>query len=345
MAESQSSTTEALAATLEALQRQALGRGGNCGGGRADDVLSALETVLGGQPSVPSALVAPNGLCRQPALDFGALADLLALQNARTMASLRRTEVPDTSTMVQSLFLQLQEQQQREQQQQQQQQRLVNEAVLAAVLSNNATDLLLSQQQARQRQSDSMAAAAAAAAAANHVGGLLLPTQSVGAQFGGIAGVTSSISAAAAAAAAAASSTPLATALSSPASVLAAMLPHQPPEQGRRVPFPPTFDDRSDHVRSSGVGSANHTLSHVLASLPHPSPPSSPTAAAVTAAASVSTPPGLTSNDTTKALETLGNTTLERRKANIPYFDASQLPDPDPITIASRRTRGGVTEP
>jgi hypothetical protein len=49
------------------------------------------------------------------------------------------------------------------------------------------------------------------------------------------------------------------------------------------------------------------------------------------------------SND--QALETLGSSCLERRKNKAPYFDASALTDPDPVTVANRRTRGGVTEP
>ena len=35
----------------------------------------------------------------------------------------------------------------------------------------------------------------------------------------------------------------------------------------------------------------------------------------------------------------------ERRKLGTPYFDASSLLDPNPIAMANRRTRGGVTEP
>ncbi len=35
----------------------------------------------------------------------------------------------------------------------------------------------------------------------------------------------------------------------------------------------------------------------------------------------------------------------ERRKPSTSYFDASSLSDPDPATLANRRTRGGVTEP
>jgi len=45
------------------------------------------------------------------------------------------------------------------------------------------------------------------------------------------------------------------------------------------------------------------------------------------------------------ALETIGEKTIERRKKNAPYFDASSLADPDASTLANRRTRGGVTEP
>mmetsp|Transcript_20107 Transcript_20107/g.29838 ORF Transcript_20107/g.29838 Transcript_20107/m.29838 type:complete len:332 (-) Transcript_20107:90-1085(-) len=47
----------------------------------------------------------------------------------------------------------------------------------------------------------------------------------------------------------------------------------------------------------------------------------------------------------TGALEALGSRGLERRKKNVPYFDASSLADPDPVALANRRTRGGVTEP
>ena len=46
-----------------------------------------------------------------------------------------------------------------------------------------------------------------------------------------------------------------------------------------------------------------------------------------------------------KALEALGTTSIERRKKNAPYFDASSLQDPDPQLLTNRRTRGGVTEP
>eukprot|EP00540_Astrosyne_radiata_P023174 CAMPEP_0116865142 /NCGR_PEP_ID=MMETSP0418-20121206/25231_1 /TAXON_ID=1158023 /ORGANISM="Astrosyne radiata, Strain 13vi08-1A" /LENGTH=209 /DNA_ID=CAMNT_0004500477 /DNA_START=124 /DNA_END=753 /DNA_ORIENTATION=- len=46
-----------------------------------------------------------------------------------------------------------------------------------------------------------------------------------------------------------------------------------------------------------------------------------------------------------EALEALGSSCLERRKNKSPYFDASALQDPDPIALANRRTRGGVTEP
>lgn len=54
----------------------------------------------------------------------------------------------------------------------------------------------------------------------------------------------------------------------------------------------------------------------------------------------------LASKDTNAvALEALGATGMERRKTNAPYFDASSLADPDPVTLANRRTRGGVTEP
>ena len=44
-------------------------------------------------------------------------------------------------------------------------------------------------------------------------------------------------------------------------------------------------------------------------------------------------------------LVSLGTYCLERRTKNIHYFDASTLCDPDPIAVANRRTRGGVTEP
>lgn len=47
----------------------------------------------------------------------------------------------------------------------------------------------------------------------------------------------------------------------------------------------------------------------------------------------------------TDALQALGSRSNERRKKNTPYFDASSLADPDPVAIANRRTRGGVTEP
>ena len=49
--------------------------------------------------------------------------------------------------------------------------------------------------------------------------------------------------------------------------------------------------------------------------------------------------------DDTSALERLGSATIERRKKNAPYFDASALEDPDKATLSRRRTRGGVTEP
>jgi hypothetical protein len=45
------------------------------------------------------------------------------------------------------------------------------------------------------------------------------------------------------------------------------------------------------------------------------------------------------------ALDQLGSTSIERRKHNSPYFDASALKDPDPVVLANRRARGGVTEP
>lgn len=44
-----------------------------------------------------------------------------------------------------------------------------------------------------------------------------------------------------------------------------------------------------------------------------------------------------------EAPPTLTNT--DRRKQNSPYFDASNLKDPDPVLMANRRARGGVTEP
>jgi hypothetical protein len=50
-------------------------------------------------------------------------------------------------------------------------------------------------------------------------------------------------------------------------------------------------------------------------------------------------------NTNEEALETLGSACLERRKSKTPYFDASTLQDPDAVTVANRRTRGGVTEP
>eukprot|EP00542_Grammatophora_oceanica_P020030 CAMPEP_0194027348 /NCGR_PEP_ID=MMETSP0009_2-20130614/1510_1 /TAXON_ID=210454 /ORGANISM="Grammatophora oceanica, Strain CCMP 410" /LENGTH=357 /DNA_ID=CAMNT_0038666389 /DNA_START=74 /DNA_END=1147 /DNA_ORIENTATION=- len=45
------------------------------------------------------------------------------------------------------------------------------------------------------------------------------------------------------------------------------------------------------------------------------------------------------------ALASLGASSLHRRNGKEPYFDASSLSDPDPIALAGRRTRGGVTEP
>mmetsp|Transcript_21014 Transcript_21014/g.31699 ORF Transcript_21014/g.31699 Transcript_21014/m.31699 type:complete len:365 (-) Transcript_21014:31-1125(-) len=45
-----------------------------------------------------------------------------------------------------------------------------------------------------------------------------------------------------------------------------------------------------------------------------------------------------------EALETLGSVCLERRKNKAPYFDASSLKDPDPITVATSKLRGGVGE-
>lgn len=44
-------------------------------------------------------------------------------------------------------------------------------------------------------------------------------------------------------------------------------------------------------------------------------------------------------------LEILGKTCMERRIQKAPYFDASTLNDPNPIIAASKRARGGVTEP
>jgi len=44
-------------------------------------------------------------------------------------------------------------------------------------------------------------------------------------------------------------------------------------------------------------------------------------------------------------LISLGSNCLERRTNNVAYFDASTLTDPDPVVVANRRTRGGVTEP
>jgi hypothetical protein len=49
--------------------------------------------------------------------------------------------------------------------------------------------------------------------------------------------------------------------------------------------------------------------------------------------------------DDSSALERLGSATIDRRKKNAPYFDASALEDPDKATLSRRRTRGGVTEP
>jgi len=46
-----------------------------------------------------------------------------------------------------------------------------------------------------------------------------------------------------------------------------------------------------------------------------------------------------------EALEALGVSSIARRKHNAPYFDASSLADPDPVTLANRRSRGGVNEP
>ena len=43
--------------------------------------------------------------------------------------------------------------------------------------------------------------------------------------------------------------------------------------------------------------------------------------------------------------EALVGAGIELRKQNTPYFDASSLEDPDPVILANRRTRGGVTEP
>jgi hypothetical protein len=46
-----------------------------------------------------------------------------------------------------------------------------------------------------------------------------------------------------------------------------------------------------------------------------------------------------------QVLDELGTTSIERRKINAPYFDASGLKDPDPVSMANRRARGGVSEP
>lgn len=46
-----------------------------------------------------------------------------------------------------------------------------------------------------------------------------------------------------------------------------------------------------------------------------------------------------------EALDTLGKTCLQRREKKIPYFDASTLEDPNPIIVANKRARGGVSEP
>uniref|UniRef100_A0A7S1UYS0 HSF-type DNA-binding domain-containing protein n=1 Tax=Grammatophora oceanica TaxID=210454 RepID=A0A7S1UYS0_9STRA len=54
---------------------------------------------------------------------------------------------------------------------------------------------------------------------------------------------------------------------------------------------------------------------------------------------------GTTKEVNDKTLEALGTQCLDRRTKNAPYFDASTLEDPDPIALANRRTRGGVTEP
>ena len=62
-------------------------------------------------------------------------------------------------------------------------------------------------------------------------------------------------------------------------------------------------------------------------------------------ASSSSSSSGRRQDRNTQALEALGTSSIERRKTNAPYFDASQLKDPDPVTVANRRTRGGVTEP
>mmetsp|Transcript_3462 Transcript_3462/g.5779 ORF Transcript_3462/g.5779 Transcript_3462/m.5779 type:complete len:362 (-) Transcript_3462:96-1181(-) len=49
-----------------------------------------------------------------------------------------------------------------------------------------------------------------------------------------------------------------------------------------------------------------------------------------------------------QSLSNIGNSdanTADRRKKNSPYVDASSLKDPDPVLLANRRARGGVTEP
>lgn len=79
-------------------------------------------------------------------------------------------------------------------------------------------------------------------------------------------------------------------------------------------------------------------------------PPTQPPAPSVAAAKEVMNQLAglelLATKDTNAvALEALGATGMERRKTNAPYFDASSLADPDPVTLANRRTRGGVTEP
>ena len=53
-------------------------------------------------------------------------------------------------------------------------------------------------------------------------------------------------------------------------------------------------------------------------------------------------PPGIQNEE---FLVSLGSNCLERRTKNVPYFDASTMADPDPVSVANRRTRGGVTEP
>jgi hypothetical protein len=54
----------------------------------------------------------------------------------------------------------------------------------------------------------------------------------------------------------------------------------------------------------------------------------------------------LSSSDPSYASSATNNNSAERRiKKNSPYVDASSLKDPDPVILANRRARGGVTEP